>query len=57
MVKARGKGLALEFMNKCIKKKGIWLEVAQDNVAAINLYKKFGFEVVGEYKNKLVMKY
>ena len=31
--------------------KEIWLEVSTKNLAAINLYKKFGFEIMGIRKN------
>lgn len=39
--------LMTDFINKC-EDKIITLEVRQSNISAINLYKKFGFEIVGE---------
>ena len=52
----RGKGGAsslLEHVIGCCKKKGIYeffLEVREGNVAAINLYERFGFEKIGKRK-------
>lgn len=56
---ARGKGLALDFMKKCIKNKGIWLATSDDNLAAKALYSKFGFRQVSDPSedNKIVMIY
>jgi RimJ/RimL family protein N-acetyltransferase len=54
---ARGKGLALDFMKKSLKMKGIWLEVSDGNLAAKNLYTKFGFRQVSsvDKNNKIIM--
>ncbi len=58
----RRKGIASEFIKSiesaALKKNiyGITLEVRETNIAAINLYKKFGFEIKGKrekyYENK-----
>ena len=51
------KGIATSLLNHLVKTslskniKEIWLEVSTKNTAAINLYKKFGFEVMGIRKN------
>lgn len=45
---ARGKGLALGFMQRCIKGKGYWLETNDKNEVAKKLYTKFGFKRVGD---------
>lgn len=42
-----GTALLNDFINKC-KDKIITLEVRRSNLTAISLYKKFGFEIVGE---------
>ena len=50
--KERGKGIGNELLNYLIEKykdnniKNITLEVKEDNIAAINLYKKYGFKKV-----------
>jgi hypothetical protein len=56
---ARGKGLSLGFMQKCIKEKGYWLETNDKNVVAKKLYAKFGFKQVGgpDEKDEIVMVY
>ena len=56
---ARGKGLGIDFMKKCIKNRGIWLATSDDNFAAKALYSKFGFRQVSEASenNKIVMVY
>ena len=52
-----GKGIGSRFMEHLIsfaKESGVeilYLEARRDNVRAINLYKKFGFESIGVYKN------
>lgn len=51
----RKKGYASEIMqelfNRLTKKQLIYLEVRTDNTAAINLYKKFGLEIINTRKN------
>ena len=56
---ARGKGLALDFMKKSVKEKGIWIECSADNLPAQALYKKFGFELVSkpDKNNKVILVY
>lgn len=50
-------GIATSLLNHLIATslknniKQIWLEVSTKNVPAINLYKKFGFEIMGIRKN------
>ena len=50
------KGLASELLSKLPNDKEIFLEVNENNIAAINLYKKFGFEQISirkkYYNNK-----
>lgn len=52
----RGKGCAsslIEHVIGCCKKRGVhqfFLEVREGNVAAINLYRRFGFEKIGKRK-------
>ena len=60
--KYQGRGLGNLLLNKALflckqmKCKKIHLSVRQNNVRAINLYKKYGFETVGRNKrNKLLM--
>ena len=48
---ARGKGLSLDFMKKAFKDfkpQNVWLQCSADNLPAVTLYKKFGFELVSE---------
>ncbi len=53
----RNKGIAKSLLNgakeKCIENKALFmsLEVRKSNDIAINLYKSYGFEVIGERKN------
>jgi len=49
----RNNGIASELINYFLKKEepDVSLEVKCDNIAAINLYKKFGFEIVATRKN------
>lgn len=49
----RNKGIASELINYFLKKEepDVSLEVKCDNIAAINLYKKFGFEIVATREN------
>lgn len=56
---ARGKGLALDFMKRCIKENGYWLETNDKNEVAKKLYAKFGFKQVGgvNEKGEIVMVY
>ncbi|MFM1515741.1 ribosomal protein S18-alanine N-acetyltransferase [Helcococcus ovis] len=53
--KYRKKGYASEIMQELLKrinkKQLIYLEVRTDNIAAINLYKKFGLEIINTRKN------
>lgn len=55
--KARGLGLAKRLMNyaedvcKKESKERISLEVSKENIPAINLYRSFGYEIVGERLN------
>ena len=50
-------GIATSLLNHLVETslsnnmKEIWLEVSTKNTPAINLYKKFGFEVMGIRKN------
>ena len=50
-------GVATSLLNHLIdssirdKARGIWLEVSTKNLAAISLYKKFGFKIMGLRKN------
>ena len=46
----RGKGIAKKLLESIINlnKKNITLEVREDNIPAINLYKKMGFEIVSK---------
>ena len=50
-------GIATSLLNHLVatsianNMKEIWLEVSTKNLAAINLYKKFGFEIMGIRKN------
>ena len=60
--KYQGRGLGKLLLNKALflckqmKCNKIYLSVRQDNIRAINLYKKYGFETVGINKrNKLLM--
>ena len=52
ITKERGKGIGEKLLNYLIEKykdsdiKNITLEVKEDNIAAINLYKKYGFKKV-----------
>ena len=52
-----GKGIGSTLMSMLIdfarekKIKSIYLEVRGDNLRAISLYRKFGFEKIGEYKD------
>ncbi len=51
---ARGGGYALKFMENCFRdfweksgtEEGIWLEVSNDNYAALKLYRNFGFRQI-----------
>lgn len=66
---ARGAGVADTFFSKSLtlyqvageytenSNKGIWLSVDKNNLTAIHLYKKLGFEQVSKnsYKNRLLM--
>ena len=57
---ARGKGLGVDFMRKCIgDKKDIWLATSNDNIAAKKIYERFGFRQVSKPsdKDKIVMIY
>lgn len=50
----RNKEIGSQLMNQLIelaKNKTITLEVANNNIAALSLYKKFGFKVVGSRKD------
>lgn len=51
--KYRKSGIGSKMLNYLIQKdvKNITLEVNQNNIAAINLYKKYGFKVVAIRKN------
>jgi len=61
LTKGRGKGIASAFMDTLIsdcKKKGmkkIALDVAENNTIAINLYKKFNFDIAFKLKEKFRM--
>ena len=46
----RGKGIAKKLLESIINlnKKNITLEVREDNIPAINLYEKMGFEIVSK---------
>ena len=46
----RGKGIAKKLLESIIdlNKENITLEVREDNIPAINLYKKMGFEIVSK---------
>lgn len=46
---------AIEFAKKTNKIKIISLEVRTDNLAAIYLYKKFGFEIIGTFKGFMMI--
>lgn len=59
----RGKGISTELMREALKliesRKGtrkINLHVTTNQLPAINLYKKFGFKIVGELKKELKIK-
>ncbi len=61
---ARGQGLSQKFMkeafNDFLKKNssqitGFWLETSVDNLAAIHIYKKFGFVSVSLFDDKNIM--
>lgn len=48
----QGQGLASQLMDKLAdKSEAIFLEVRESNVAALGLYEKYGFQVVGQRKN------
>lgn len=55
--KYRNKGYGAELLNHMISKcsesniESVFLEVRDSNVAARNLYGKFGFEIIGKRKN------
>ncbi|WP_416334881.1 ribosomal protein S18-alanine N-acetyltransferase [Anaerococcus sp. DFU013_CI05] len=50
-------GIATALLNHLVETslskniKEVWLEVSTNNIPAINLYKKFGFEIMGIRKN------
>lgn len=46
----------LEFARNTKKIKVISLEVRTDNISAVSLYKKFGFEIMGTYKGFMKIK-
>ena len=57
---ARGKGLSYDFMKQAfddLKPQKVWLEVSVDNIPAVSLYKKFGFEQITkpDSDNKIIM--
>ena len=56
----RGRGIASQLMNEAIKvikarkrTKKIKLNVTTNQLSAVNLYKKFGFRIVGELKEEM----
>jgi ribosomal protein S18 acetylase RimI-like enzyme len=56
----RGKGIASQLMEEAIKviksrkiTKKVKLNVTTNQLPAVNLYKKFGFRIVGELKNEM----
>lgn len=58
--KARGKGLSYGFMKQAFddfKPQKVWLEVSIDNLPAVSLYKKFGFQQITDPndKGKIIM--
>lgn len=54
--KALGTGIGAQLMQKCIDEslskgiEAIWLTVWQQNLRAVEFYKKWGFEIIGEKK-------
>lgn len=57
---ARGKGLGKWFLNKVLEMvhyPNVWLKTSHDNVPALRLYKRFGFEQVSipDAQGKIVM--
>ncbi len=54
--KALGTGIGAQLMQQCIKEslamgmEVIWLTVWQQNMRAVEFYKKWGFEIIGEKK-------
>lgn len=54
-----GKGIGKKLMNTCLEeikkmnKKTVWLGVWENNHNALNFYKKFGFNIVGNHIFKL----
>lgn len=48
--KFRNQGLASSLMNMLPQDKDIFLEVRESNIPAINLYLKFGFEIISKRK-------
>ena len=62
---ARGQGLSQDFMKTAfadLQKNhqdsqitGFWLETHQDNLSAIHVYQKFGFKIVGQENQSLIM--
>ena len=58
----RGRGIAKEIMEKLIDKakeiglESIILDVRETQITAINLYKSFGFHIVGKFENYVKVK-